>query len=31
MPICRTEEPTMRQAGTGHAAACHLIAVDPPT
>jgi oligopeptide/dipeptide ABC transporter ATP-binding protein len=26
MPVCRTEEPTMRTAGAGHEAACHLLA-----
>jgi oligopeptide/dipeptide ABC transporter ATP-binding protein len=25
MPVCRTEEPKMRMAGEGHAAACHLL------
>jgi oligopeptide/dipeptide ABC transporter ATP-binding protein len=25
MPVCRTEEPAMRTAGEGHAAACHLL------
>jgi oligopeptide/dipeptide ABC transporter ATP-binding protein len=25
MPVCRSEEPAMRAAGAGHAAACHLI------
>jgi oligopeptide/dipeptide ABC transporter ATP-binding protein len=25
MPICRTDEPTMRAAGTGHLTACHLL------
>jgi oligopeptide/dipeptide ABC transporter ATP-binding protein len=26
MPVCRTEEPTMRLAAAGHEAACHLLA-----
>jgi oligopeptide/dipeptide ABC transporter ATP-binding protein len=26
MPICRVEEPAMREAGAGHQAACHLLA-----
>jgi oligopeptide/dipeptide ABC transporter ATP-binding protein len=26
MPVCRIEEPTMRLAGAGHQAACHLLA-----
>jgi oligopeptide/dipeptide ABC transporter ATP-binding protein len=26
MPVCRTDEPAMRQAGAGHQAACHLLA-----
>jgi oligopeptide/dipeptide ABC transporter ATP-binding protein len=30
MPICRTEEPAMRQTGAGHDAACHLLTADPP-
>jgi oligopeptide/dipeptide ABC transporter ATP-binding protein len=30
MPVCRTDEPAMRSAGAGHAAACHLIVADPP-
>jgi oligopeptide/dipeptide ABC transporter ATP-binding protein len=25
MPICRTDEPAMRAAGSGHQAACHLL------
>jgi oligopeptide/dipeptide ABC transporter ATP-binding protein len=30
MPVCRTEEPTMRRSGSDHAAACHLVAAEPP-
>ena len=30
MAVCRTEEPAMRPAGTGHDVACHLVAAGPP-
>jgi oligopeptide/dipeptide ABC transporter ATP-binding protein len=29
MPICRTEEPAMRQSGSDHHAACHLLPAQP--